>query len=59
MQRLWLARRCEVLFGTVEAIAILLIGYKAVLYWVRRQERDLSDHHQKIRDSFRKQDHDT
>jgi hypothetical protein len=47
-----------VLFGTVEAIAILLIGYKAVMYWVKRQERDLSDHHQKIRDSFSKQDQD-
>ncbi len=37
---------------TVYYIAALLITYKAIIYWAKRQAAALEDHHDKLRQSF-------
>jgi len=40
------------MFGTTGIIAVLLIGYKVLLYWIRLQQEDLKRHRKGFRESF-------
>jgi len=38
--------------GTIVSIAILLLLYKAVLFWMRSELNSLKDHNRRLRETF-------
>lgn len=42
--------------GTIPMMAILLIAYKVVMYWIKLQQQDLKQHQKKLRESFMDED---